>query len=731
MNSLINKKYIKHWKNQYPSSKINENYKLPNKKEIDIFFPPTNESIGYEKSNSLDLSQIEWKHITDLLSSPVLFENKIEPADIMQVSLGNCYFLSAIAALTENPSFIESLFLTKDVNQNGFFEILMFIDKEWKIVFVDCYFPIIKGTKTFIYSKPNKNELWLILLEKAWAKVNGSYENTIGGWPSDPFICFTGCSCEKIRVDSIRSNIEFFKEKLLFSDQSNFMMCASTSKERLNLNSKSHEECGLVRSHAYTLINTYNIKKDFILKIRNPWGCKEWNGDWSDSSSLWTKEITKILLKESKEDGIFYISINDFINYFDIINICHVNSFFNDQTYRINIRKDMYHPQVFGILVNEKGFLSIGVYIKHWRYNRKLNLKSFPISIVLIERNTLNVISTGYGKKFPPGFGCEMNKGEYLLVVTTYVESENIVDIVEYIDETDNNENDEYALLKVSFSNSFLFEYISYNRDLSYKLLENIIHTEIKNNNETLLSEDQNPIFTKTENTFHLSGLAFKYIKNTSFDKELTYEISSLDTENIKLLDKYEFDINKKIVLYPNEYKIILGIRNEDYGKFYFNLKSSFKLNPILSKNRKDEAAIESTFPFLKFNYEFSLKSEFSPFQYTTSYLNCLVNRCISELSKVNKNNENLISNSYSVYKYFTSNHKSKFIKFLIYHLPSNDILYSNKFSIDVVAKKRGSFIYYSHRSFPIYGLMVDNSNKNIKYGYFNSMEMIYGVVRE
>jgi hypothetical protein len=31
-------------------------------------------------------------------------------------------------------------------------------------------------------------------------------------------------------------------------------------------------------------------KNHQLLNIRNPWGEKEWDGDWSDMSELWTEE---------------------------------------------------------------------------------------------------------------------------------------------------------------------------------------------------------------------------------------------------------------------------------------------------------------------------------------------------------------------------------------------------------------------------------------------------------
>ena len=51
---------------------------------------------------------------------------------------------------------------------------------------------------------------------------------------------------------------------------------------------------GLFDFHVYTLLavaevedcNGYPAK---IVKIRNPYGNNEWNGDWSDQSNLWSE----------------------------------------------------------------------------------------------------------------------------------------------------------------------------------------------------------------------------------------------------------------------------------------------------------------------------------------------------------------------------------------------------------------------------------------------------------
>ena len=43
----------------------------------------------------------------------------------------------------------------------------------WQDLVVDKYLPCLNGGPVF--SQGNKNEIWVLLLEKAWAKIHGSY----------------------------------------------------------------------------------------------------------------------------------------------------------------------------------------------------------------------------------------------------------------------------------------------------------------------------------------------------------------------------------------------------------------------------------------------------------------------------------------------------------------------------------------------------------------------------
>jgi hypothetical protein len=110
-------------------------------------------------------------------------------------------------------------------------------------------------------------------------------------------------------------------------------MSASTDGEDTYTEGKRpSKSAGLVAGHAYTLISAVQLSTgQQLVRLRNPWGNLEWNGDWGDNSSLWTPsikaEIIQILGAENvdftvADDGIFWMSWTDVLKHFCGINVC-------------------------------------------------------------------------------------------------------------------------------------------------------------------------------------------------------------------------------------------------------------------------------------------------------------------------------------------------------------------------------------------------------------------------
>ena len=194
---------LEYWKFQQPP----ETEKL----FTDPLFPPNMNSILGLDSNGQPIDQLvynekskereEFKDITFVRPHKIFGENyklisgKIEFDDVKQGGLGDCYFLSTVANLCKVPGLIYNLFITKEKNKDGFYEIIMMIDGKPQIVIVDDFIPVRLSSSNkpkCCFAKPHEKEIWVILLEKAWAKINGGYLNIISGNPRDAFEVLTG-----------------------------------------------------------------------------------------------------------------------------------------------------------------------------------------------------------------------------------------------------------------------------------------------------------------------------------------------------------------------------------------------------------------------------------------------------------------------------------------------------------------------------------------------------------
>ena len=84
--------------------------------------------------------------------------------------------------MCENPQLIMDCFERTDVNASGIYLMYFYVNGVKTPVVVDDYFPCYPSGKV-AFAKGQPEELWVMLLEKAWAKLHGSYVKTEGGLP--------------------------------------------------------------------------------------------------------------------------------------------------------------------------------------------------------------------------------------------------------------------------------------------------------------------------------------------------------------------------------------------------------------------------------------------------------------------------------------------------------------------------------------------------------------------
>lgn len=182
--------------------RLKESCRLTNKKFSDSDFPPERPSLSKDWSSLDANTQEKWKNFVWLRPEQIfkeeyrIFFDEVEPNDIKQGQLGDCYLLSSLSSLAERPHLVKKIFHEHEVNEYGIYGLWFNVDGEWKLILIDDYFPCNSKSKTPAFSKGNGNELWVLLIEKAYAKMYGSYEIIEGGNPAIALRELTGAPYE-------------------------------------------------------------------------------------------------------------------------------------------------------------------------------------------------------------------------------------------------------------------------------------------------------------------------------------------------------------------------------------------------------------------------------------------------------------------------------------------------------------------------------------------------------
>ncbi|KAJ3193868.1 Calpain-type cysteine protease dek1 [Irineochytrium annulatum] len=297
--------------------------------------------------------EVKWKRLTADDGYVVVRDEGFIPADVCQGSVGDCWFMSALSVVAERSDLIDRIMITKQPSPTGMYLVRLFIDGQWRQVAVDDNFalrpPNLKRSlkddhvnpNPLLFCRANRKQLWVALIEKAYAKVHGSYHAISGGQIYEGMLDLTGYPTEAIIFSSLHFDSEVLWARLLSFHHHRFLVGAACPA--------SGE--GLVGSHAYSILESREVHGNFrlgrqkkieeffgkavkedddgtatslrLLKIRNPWGRVAWTGKFSPKSEVWTPELRNLLdYHSTSDDGIFWISYHDFLQRFIEVDVC-------------------------------------------------------------------------------------------------------------------------------------------------------------------------------------------------------------------------------------------------------------------------------------------------------------------------------------------------------------------------------------------------------------------------
>eukprot|EP00753_Platysulcus_tardus_P015043 PLAT4738.1.p2 GENE.PLAT4738.1~~PLAT4738.1.p2 ORF type:complete len:574 (-),score=302.24 PLAT4738.1:105-1790(-) len=304
----------------------------------DAAFPANGDSLYVDGTRpprgALPADLVDWNRINqgeiEGCDTPVTFADGSSAGDVIQGQLGDCWFLGALSVVAMRESLLKKVFVSDRNRAKGIYTLKFNKDGIWRYVHIDDRIPCDRGGKPLYAKGKDPNETWVMLIEKAYAKIHGSFRALVGGYIDYGLRDMTGGAPIKLKLPKLKRDIESGK---LWEDLLEFHADGSLMGASFSLGAGGHVESdrgmGILAGHAYGLLDVRAVSsgdEEFkLVRMRNPWGMREWTGDWCDNDFMW--EDYPDVKRELNpgpfvNDGSFWMTFEDFTQQYNTIFVC-------------------------------------------------------------------------------------------------------------------------------------------------------------------------------------------------------------------------------------------------------------------------------------------------------------------------------------------------------------------------------------------------------------------------
>eukprot|EP01062_Namystynia_karyoxenos_P028700 TRINITY_DN216_c0_g1_i1.p1 TRINITY_DN216_c0_g1~~TRINITY_DN216_c0_g1_i1.p1 ORF type:complete len:768 (+),score=244.43 TRINITY_DN216_c0_g1_i1:80-2383(+) len=278
------------------------------------------------------------------------------PLFVRSSAFADTFFALALSVVAARPEQLANLFVSCEHGDVGLYTCQFSRDEAtfcctgWKCVSVDDSIPCGADLRPVLTATECRNELWSVLLHKAYAKFLGSYSHLHVGDTAHVLRHFTGVYPDVVEWDAgmlrgrelgllwfrlseaVRLGLQCVVMKKhetcpLVSDVFTAEVRRSTSRKgsrpvpRLRAvpwNTHLHWDNGVLISFAAE-VPCGRRETVQLIKLRDMYGGIKWQGDWSDQSTLWTKQLRELLGHREIEEHVTWMKLADFAAHYDTL----------------------------------------------------------------------------------------------------------------------------------------------------------------------------------------------------------------------------------------------------------------------------------------------------------------------------------------------------------------------------------------------------------------------------
>ena len=322
---------------------INNQLNNLNIKFIDLDFQPIDNSVinvKYDENLKNFLEFINhWRHPSEFINNE-FNENKDsdlslrifnkdkepEPNDIKQGLIPCNHLDSALSSLAEKYNLIKRLFKTEFYNENGIYQIKLCINGEWTTVVIDDYFPCIPLSSPLV-TRSQSNELWILILEKALAKVFDCYYNLTFINISDFLLTLTGCPSFSYNIENIQGEEkkELFNKIKNYVIEKKYLVIALSKMPEIDNNNNMEEQNEddnslTVPNFGYTIIDVKTKFRPNLIVLRKVWYDEKKEANIENYLNNLINDYPSIISEIN--DSNLILTFKDFLKEFGSLAVC-------------------------------------------------------------------------------------------------------------------------------------------------------------------------------------------------------------------------------------------------------------------------------------------------------------------------------------------------------------------------------------------------------------------------
>ena len=235
------------------------------------------------------------------------------------------------SAVAQRPGRLERVFLNTELSSNGIYGLQLYVLGVPTTVTIDDRMPLDASGRLVFGGISKDQALWGALVEKAFAKLHGTYENIISGDARHSIEVLSGAhatryphrghaaNADKAVTDTFAAQAVF---DAILAHSDDWSMISAHTDGAGGASNQEQTALGLARDHVYTVLGAWEVGGERLLRIRTPWGRERYTGPWADRDSAnWDRTLQGQAdtfaerfpeLHAEEDDGVFFI---DYLSY--------------------------------------------------------------------------------------------------------------------------------------------------------------------------------------------------------------------------------------------------------------------------------------------------------------------------------------------------------------------------------------------------------------------------------